>query len=116
MPLKIMVINLSRHESKEFVFTVFYIPSLNQRNTEIYVCVKCKLHLFEGLKANMLIGNNVFYINGFIIKLAIAFAYILSRGVIINVRTRNHLQFLKLNVLANTTTFIPSKSKALVGF
>ena len=48
------------------------------------------------------------------INLANTSAHILSCGVTIVISARNHSQFLKRNVLANTTTFIPPKSKALV--
>ena len=62
----------------------------------------------------MLIGNNVLYNKGFTINLANASAHILSCEVTIIISAKNHSQFLKRNVLANTTTFIPPKSEALV--
>ena len=119
MPLKVRGIGASRHESdesEEFVLTALYILGLDQRGMEVYACVKCKLHLVEGLKANMLIGNNVFYTEVFTINLASASAHILSCGVSIVISARSHSQFLKRNVLANVTIFVPPKSEALVNF
>ena len=114
VPLKVRGISVSRHKSGEFAFTALYIPSLNREGSEVYACVLCELHLVDGLKANMLIGNDVLCIKGFTINLASASAHILSCGVTIVINTRNHSQFLKRNVLANTTLFIPPKSEALV--
>lgn len=64
----------------------------------------------------MFIGNNVFYIEDFTINLASASAYILSCEVTIVISAKSHSQFLKRNILANATTFLPPKSEALVGF
>lgn len=116
VPLKVRGIGASRHKLEKFVLTALYIPGLDQRSTEVYACVKCKLHLVEGLKANILIGNNIFCTKSYTIKLASGFAHILSCRVTIVVSARSHSQFLKRNVLANATTFILTKSEALVGF
>ena len=62
----------------------------------------------------MLIGNDVLCTEGFTINLANVSAHILSCGMTIVISARNHSQFLKRNVLANTTIFIPLESEALV--
>ena len=62
----------------------------------------------------MLIGNNILCTEGFTINLINASAHILSCGMTIVISARNHSQFLKCNVLANTTIFILPKSEALV--
>ena len=114
LPLKVRGIGASRHKSEKFALTALYMPGLNKEGLEVYACVQCKLHLVNGLKANMLIGNDVLCIEGFTSNLANAFAHILSSEVTIVISARNHLQFLKRNVLANTTTFISPKSEAPV--
>lgn len=114
--LKVRGIGASRHKSEEFAFTTFYMPDLDQGGLVVYACIKCELHLVENLKANMLIGNNIFCTDGFTINLASASAYILSYGLTIIVNAKNNSQFLKCNIFANATTFIPLKSKALVDF
>ena len=80
VPLKVRGIGASRHESEEFVLTALYISGFDQRGTEVYTYVKCKLYLIEALKANMLIENNVLCTEGFIINFASASAHILSCG------------------------------------
>lgn len=62
----------------------------------------------------MLIGNNILCTKGFTINPASASAHILSCGVTIVINARNHLLFLRRNVLADATTFIPPKSEALI--
>lgn len=114
--LKVRGIGVFIHKSDEFAFTALYIPGLDREGSEIYVYIKCKLHLIRDLKANILIGNNIFYTKDFIINLANTSAHILSYKVTIIVNTGSHLQFLKYNVLANATRFISPKSKALVNF
>ena len=114
VPLKVRGIGASRHESGEFALTAFYTPGLDREGSEVYACVQCELHLVNSLKANMLIGNNVLCTEGFTINLANASAHILSCGITIVISAKNHSQFLKHNVLANTTTFISPKSEALI--
>lgn len=116
VPLKVRGIGASRHESKEFALTTLYIPGLDREGSEVYTCIKCELHLVEGLKANMLIGNDILCTEGFTINLASISAHISSCGVTIVINARNHLQFLRRNVLANATTFILPKSEALINF
>ena len=116
VPLKVRSISVSRHKSEKFAITALYILSLDQGDSKIYACIKCKLYLAERLKANIFIRNNVLCTEGFIINLASAFAHILNCEITIGINARNHSQFLKRNILANATTFIPLKSKAFVNF
>ena len=114
VPLKVISIGASRHESGEFAFTALYMPGFDRGGSEVYACVQYELHQVDSLKANMLIGNNVFCTKDFTINLANASAHMLSCGVTIVISARSHSQFLKRNVLANTTTFIPPKSETLI--
>lgn len=116
VPLKVRGIGTLRYKLEEFAFTAFNMTSLDQRGSEVYTCIKYKLHLVEGLKANIFIGNDVFYIEGFTINLTNAFAYILSCGMTIIMNARNHSQFLNCNILANAIIFVPPKSETFVNF
>ena len=116
VPLKVRGIGTSKHKSKEFALIALYIPGLDQEGSEVYACIKCELHLVESLKANIIIGNNILCTEGFTINLASAFTHIPSCGVTIVINTRNHSQFLRCNVLANATTFMPPKSEAFINF
>ena len=114
VPLKVRGIGASRHELKEFTLIALYMPGLDRGGSEVYACVQCELHLVDRLKANILIRNVVLYIEGFMINLASASAHILSCGVTIVINARSYSQFLKHNILANTTKFILPKSEALI--
>lgn len=116
VPLKVRGIGASTHESKEFALTALYIPGLSREGTEVYACIKCELHLVKGLKANMLIGNDIFCTEGLSINLSSASAHIQSCGVDIIINAKYHAQYLKRRVLANAATFIRPKSEALVPF
>lgn len=116
VPLKVRGIGASRLESEEFAFTTLFMPGLDRKGSKVYTWINYKLHLVEDLKANMLIENNVFCTEGFKINLANASAYIFSYAVTIVINARNHLQVLRCNVLANSTTFIPPKSEASINF
>lgn len=98
------------------MLTILYIVGFSCDGTEVYMCIKYKLHLIEGLKANILIGNNIFYIDGFLINFVSTFIYIQSCGVDIIINIKHHTQYLKRKILANVTTFILPKSKVLVFF
>lgn len=74
--LKVRGISTFKHKSGEFALVTLYIAGFSRDGTDIYTCVKCKLYLVEGLKVNMLIGNNLLYTEGFSINLASTFTYI----------------------------------------
>lgn len=90
------------------------MPVFHWGGSEVYTSIKYELYLFDALKTNMLIGNDILYTKSFTINLANVSAHILSYRMIIVINAKNYLQFLKLNILANTITFISPKSEALI--
>lgn len=74
MSLKVKGITTFKHKSDEFTLAVLYILSLDWGGSEVYVCIKYKLHLIKGLKANILIDNDIFCTEGLLINLANASA------------------------------------------
>lgn len=116
VPLKIKDIDASKHGLDEFIFTAFYIPSFDWESSKVYAYIKYKLHLVENLMANMLINTDILYTKGFLINVAIMFVHILECGVNIKITARSHSQSLRCNIIANTTIFVPPKSKAFISF
>lgn len=115
--LKVRGVVTSNYELNEFVFAAFYILSLNRREgLEVYVYIRYALHLIEGLKANVLIGNNVFYIKSFTINFINSSTDILEDQISIDITTKTHSQFLRYNILTNTTIFVLPESKVLILF
>lgn len=111
--LKVKNIGISKYKSGKFVLTAFYILNFNQVSFKVYVYIKCKLYLFESLKENILISNNILYNKSFFINLINCFVYISSRRLDIIISARYNSKLLKYKILANIITFILLKSKAL---
>lgn len=74
--LKVKGIGISKYKLKKFALIAFYILGYNYNRTEVYIYVKYKLYLIKGLKANILISNNIPCIKDFSINLAIVFIHI----------------------------------------
>lgn len=116
VPLNIKRTGVSRHKSGEFSLTTFYIPSFDQESWNIYIYIRWELDLVEGFKINILINNNVLYIESFSINSASSSVYILSYIVNIIINAKYYSEFLKYKILANITTFIFPRSKTLILF
>lgn len=116
VPLKVKGINASKHKLRDFILIALYISSLNQKSLEVYAYIKCELHLVEGLKANINIGNNIFYTKDFSINFTNTSAHIPNCGIDIAISARHYSEFLKHKVLANAATFIATKFETFVLF
>ncbi len=116
VPLKVRDIGASRHESWQFALRTLYIPGTDQKGRKVYTSITCELYLVDGLKANILVGNDVLCTEDFAINLYNSSALIHSCGVRININARQHSQFLRHKALANTSTIIPPHSEVLVAF
>ena len=116
VPLKVRGIGASKHESRDFALTTIYIPGIDEKGREVYASISCELHLVDGLKANMLVGNDVLCTEGFAINLSTSSALIHSCGVKIDINARQHSKFLRRRALASAPTIVPPQSEALVAF
>lgn len=114
--LKVRGIDTFKHESGDFALTTIYISSIDKKDRKVYASISCELYLVDGLKANMLVGNNVLYIEGFTINLAISSTLIRSCVVKININARQYSKFLRYRTLASTPIIIPPHLEALVTF
>lgn len=88
--LKSQGFSISKYKSNKFAVAIFYILSPNQKNSKVYMYIKCELYLIESLIANMLIGNNIFCIKSFSINLANPSTHILKYRVNIKINTKSH--------------------------
>ena len=114
--LKVRGVGASKHESEDFAFTTIYISSIDKKGREVYASISCKLHLIEGLKANILMDNNLLCTKGFAINFSTSSALIHSCDMKIDIIARQNSGFLRQKVLAGTLTIVPSCSEALVAF
>lgn len=114
--LKIRDIGISKNKSDDFVLTTISIYSIDKKNREIYAYISCKIHLVNRLKTNILVGSNLFDIEGFAINLSTSLALIHSYDVKIDINTRHYSKFLKYRVLASTITIVPLCLQVLITF
>ena len=116
VPLKVRGIGASKHESGHFALTMLYIPGTNEKGHEVYASITCELHLVDGLKANILVENDVLYTEGFAINLYNSSALIHSCGVRIDINARQHSEFLRHRALVSASIIISPHSEVLVAF
>ena len=95
MSLKVKGIGVLKHESGDFGFTTIYIPDIDKKSREVYTSISYELYLVNRLKTNILMGNNIFYIEGFAINLSISSTLIHSCGMRIDINARQHSKFLR---------------------
>lgn len=67
--LKVKRIKVSRYKSKEFVALFLYFPGKDSVGKLVYALLRCEIDLFEGLKVNLLIGNNIILSENFVIDI-----------------------------------------------
>lgn len=114
--LKIRGIGALKHKSKNFAFTTIYILGIDDKSREIYVAISCKVYLIDGLKENMLVDNDVLYIESFVINLFTSSALIHSSDVNIKINARQYSKFLRHKALASASIIVAPRSYALIVF
>lgn len=113
-PLKVGRIRASKHKSGEFAALSLYFPSKNNADQRVYASLTYKIHLVKGLRANLLIGNNIMSLKGFIIDVKRRSVFIESCGVSVPIDARQTGQFLIRRLLASQETVVSSYSEAMV--
>ena len=86
--LKIRGIGASKHESSEFATLSLYFPGKNGVGDLVYAALQCEIHLVEGLRANLLIGNNIMSPEAMAIDLGKKTALTDACGVTINMKMK----------------------------
>lgn len=112
--LKIRGIRVSKDEFAQFAELFFFLPGENNQRQKVYIFFKCKLHLVEGLRANMLIGNNILASESFVLNIGLGHAVVGSCGVKITIRARQKDQFLKRKHLAENDVVVPLRFEAII--
>lgn len=116
VPLKVRGISASKHKSGDFALTTIYIPGIDEKSREIYICISCELHLVDRLKANMLVDNDIICTEGFAINLCIFSAFVYSCGVKIDINAQQHSKSWRHRALASALIIVPPRSETLVAF
>lgn len=84
-----------------------YIPNIDKRGCKFYVSISYELYLVNGLKANMLVTNDVLCKKGFAINFSICSVLIHSCSIRIDVSARQHSEFFRQKILASSSTLMP---------
>lgn len=76
--LKVRDIETSKHKLNKFISRFFYFSDIDSTNCLAYTHIHREFYLVDGLKANLLVGNNILAIERVVIDLANKFAMISS--------------------------------------
>ncbi len=86
--LKVRGIGASKHESLEFTALSLYFPNKTDVGDLVYIALQCEIHLVEGLRANLLIDNDIMSPKAMVINLGSKTALIDTCRVTIDVNAR----------------------------
>ena len=106
-PLKVRGIGASRHESDKFAALSLYFSGKDDARKLVYALLRCEIHLVEGLRANLLIGNDIILPENFVIDIEKKTTLIGSCRVIVPISTRQRGQFLTRKLLTSKSTVVP---------
>lgn len=112
--LRVKGIRSSKHELEEYAALFLYFPGKNDAGQQVYTSLTCEIHLVKGLKANLLIGNNIMSPKSFIIDVKRKSLFIGSYGVTVPIDARQRGQFLIRKLLASQETMVPPCSEAMI--
>ena len=113
-PLKVREIEVSRHESDKFAALSLYFSKKDGAGKLVYASLRCEIHLVEGLRANLLIGNDIMLPENFVIDIEKKTTLIESCRVTVPISARQRGQFLTKKLLTSKSTVVPPRSEAMI--
>lgn len=105
--LQVRGIGSFQHDSDEYVTIPLYFLRKDKDGQTVYASMERELHLVDGLKANMLVENNILGPKQFSINIAGRSAFIASCKVYLNIDAKQRGQPVQRKVLSQTHTTIP---------
>lgn len=72
----------------QFAELFFFFQGENDKGQKIYVFFKCKLHLVKSFKVNILIKNNIFTLESFVLDIRLGHTMMKSYDIKIIIRAR----------------------------
>ena len=115
-PLSVRGIGSSKHETGEYVCAPLYLIGTKDDDSPAYACLRRELHLVDGLKANMLIGNDIIGPEGILIDISKGSVYISSCGIKLMVDAKQRGPFIRREILAESNIVLPPHSERLIPF
>lgn len=105
--LRIRGIGATQHESNEFVCTPIYFLGKDVRQQQVYASINRELHLVDGWKANVLIGNDIVGPEAIAINVNTKTKCISSCNVTIAIAVKQRRQFIYRKILAAEPLALP---------
>lgn len=93
--LKVRGMGASKYEFAQFAELSLLFLGENDKRQKVYAFFKCKLYLVDGLRTNMLIGNNILAPENFVLNIGLGHTVVGSCGVKITIKARQRGQFLR---------------------
>lgn len=103
-----------RHESNKFAALSLYFPGKDGAGKLVYASLRCEIHLVEGLRANLLIENDIMSPENFVIDIEKKTALIGSCEVTVPISARQRGQFLTRKLLTSESIIVPPRSEAMI--
>lgn len=100
-PLKVRGISAFKHKSEEFANLSLYVPDKNDAGQQVYTSLTCEIHLVKGLRSNLLIGNSIMSLEGFIIDVIKKSVLVGSCKITIPIDARQRGQLLTRKLLCS---------------
>ena len=113
-PLKVRGRGTSKHKSAQFAEVSLFLQGESNEGQKVYTSIRCELHMVKGLRANILIGNNILAQKGFVLNVGLGHALVRNYEVKITVRARQRGQFLRKRLLTVKDEVIPPRSEIMV--
>ena len=113
-PLHVRGIGTATHLSKDFIHVPFYFPGMDNNGKPVLAEIRREVHLIEGLKAKMLVGNDILVPEGFILDLSNKEATISSCDTKIQISMKPQGRFISKKVLATKDLIIPPWTNASI--
>lgn len=114
--LNVGEIQTSKHKSAQFATLSLYFSDKNKIGHQVYASTKCKLYLLIGFRANIMVGNNILFLEDFVININKNCAFTESCGATIPINVRQRDKFFTITFLASNNNLVPPSSKTMILF
>lgn len=114
--LKIHGIDLLKYETDEYVTVPLYLLGEKNNGAKSYTFIWRKLHLVDGLKANILISNNIIGLKGISVNISSKLAYISSYKIKLWIEVKQWGPFVWQKVLSKANIVLPFYIKKVILF
>lgn len=112
--LKVRGIRASKHKSEKFAALFLYFPGTDSIRKLVYALLRSEIHLVKGLKANLLIGNDIMLPKNFVIDIKKKTTLIKSYTVTVSINAKQKGQFFTRKLPTSKLTVVPPQSEALI--